>query len=675
MSASAAKFGARVEIIAQIVDATESCVHIARRWCSYPPPKAERRIQLIERAWAIHLPNFNLEDAIHNLESGQNDSPTQIISGPRQGSVVPPPVSEPMAQSVDQTSQTSPAEASNAEDFEFDESQNFDNTTDGMGFLVAEPGKAGYMGPQSGVAAVKFLQSLHLYAPFPSTNTTSLDEPDTRNLPVASSVDISRYMNDYFTIYHTAYPILHEGTFRARVSGALSKPRDGSWPLLYNIVVAIGAFVGETQETNSDIPFYRIARKNLNMDVLEKGSLSYVQGLVLMANYLQKRNKPNAGFVLIGIAFSMALAIGLHREFGLPHSSPFTMEIRRRVWWVLFIFVSGAQLTLGRPPVSLVGVNVRLPTSLDDQDLAVDMEMLPDTSDGPTVTSCLIYQVKLAVIANMVQVELLSNQIPSDERAFELDLKVLKWRQDLPAHFFEETTAGAWFDIPKRILIWRSFHLRIILHRPIIFEKITEKGNLDPALRSIRACLTGAEECVQSICDYVDLAEAQPRGLAWYATYWLITASFLQATCYIYDPLHAHATQWRELLTRSVLCLRKLGKSHGMALRASDILQRLLDHRESSTFPDITPTSMSQIGQEAALDYWQFNAPLWASFQPPLIQPPTDAILTGDGSLSFPWYAQGSTDAELLDATGAIMVQMDSNSAEPYFDQGSWMPG
>lgn len=88
------------------------------------------------------------------------------------------------------------------------------------------------------------------------------------------------------------------------------------------------------------------------MDVLEKGSLSYVQAIVLMANYLQKRNKPNAGFILIGIGWSMALAIGLHREFGMPNTSPFIMEIRRRVWWTLYTFVSSSQLTLGRPPVS-----------------------------------------------------------------------------------------------------------------------------------------------------------------------------------------------------------------------------------------------------------------------------------------------------------------------------------
>ncbi|KAH7081554.1 fungal-specific transcription factor domain-containing protein [Paraphoma chrysanthemicola] len=667
----------------------DSCANCKRdgKSCAYSSPliqlsaterrlgAAERRIWTIERAWAINLPHLNLEDAINNLESGQNGSPIPTDPEFHNDSNRQPQLSEAPVRPTDQPLEASPAEASNAEDFEFDESQDFDNTTDGMGFLVAEPGKAGYMGPQSGVAAVKFLQSLHLYAPFPSTNTTSLDASDTRNLPVASPTDIIRYMNDYFAIYHTAYPILHEGTFRARVSGALSKPRDGSWSLLYNIVLAIGAFVGETQETNSDIPFYRNARENLNMDILEKGSLSYVQGLVLMANYLQKRNKPNAGFVLIGIAFSMALAIGLHREFGLPHSSPFTMEIRRRVWWVLFIFVSGAQLTLGRPPVSLVGVNVRLPSTLDDGDLAVDMEKLPDPGEGPTVTTCLIHQVRLAVIANMVQVELLTNQIPTVEKALALDQKISEWRQDLPAHFSEDVILSAWFEVPKRILIWRSFHLRIILHRPIIFGKITEKQNLDQTIGSIQACLSGAEECVQSICDFVDLADSQPRGLAWYATYWLITASFVQATCYIYDPAHTLATQWRKLLKRSVLCLERLGMSHSMAWRARDILKKLLDQSESSSFLVSTPTSMSNIGQEAALDFWQCNAPHWDLSQYQPTQFPSDGMMVRDGLMSFPWYAQGSTDAELLDATGAIMVQMDSNSAESYLNQGSWMPG
>ena len=83
---------------------------------------------------------------------------------------------------------------------------------------------------------------------------------------------------------------------------------------------------------------------------------------------------------------------------------------------------------------------------------------------------------------------------------------------------------------------------------------------------------------------------------------------------------------------------------------------------------------MSNIGQGAALDFWQSNAPRWAPFQFPPNHFSSDAA-NEDGTMTFPWYAEGSTDAELLDATGAIMLQMDSNSAEPYLTQGSWIPG
>ncbi|KAJ6178200.1 hypothetical protein N7519_008661 [Penicillium mononematosum] len=104
----------------------------------------------------------------------------------------------------------------------------------------------------------------------------------------------------------------------------------------------------------------------------------------------------------------MALAIGLHREFDMPSTSPFVMEIRRCVWWTLYVFVSGSQLTLGRPAVSLVGVNLQLPANLDDQDLAVDMEELPSSKSTPTITSCLIAQIKLTKISSSVQAELLT---------------------------------------------------------------------------------------------------------------------------------------------------------------------------------------------------------------------------------------------------------------------------
>lgn len=121
---------------------------------------------------------------------------------------------------------TSFTEHSNAEDYEFDESQAFDNSTDGMGFLTVDPRKAGYMGPQSGIAALKFLQSLPLYVPLASFGPSPSLDDDHKEEPgsVSSRVEISRYLDDYFNFYHPAYPILHEGTFRARVSGNINHP-------------------------------------------------------------------------------------------------------------------------------------------------------------------------------------------------------------------------------------------------------------------------------------------------------------------------------------------------------------------------------------------------------------------------------------------------------------------
>ncbi|KAF5696927.1 Zn(II)2Cys6 transcription factor [Fusarium mundagurra] len=395
-----------------------------------------------------------------------------------------------------QLDETSPAEWGNAEDYVFDESQDFDNTTDSMGSLMTEPGKVGY-------------------------------------------------------------------------TGALAKPRDGSWLLLYNIVIATGAFVGVTDTSDSDVPFYKKGRQSLTMDILEKGTLSYVQGLVLTANYLQKRNNPNSGFVLIGIGWSMALATGLHREFSLPSSNSFMMEIRRSAWWTLFVFASGAQLTLGRPPTSLVGFNVRPPSNLNDQDLAVDMESPPDSRHGPSTTACLVQHAKLAQIANMVQVELLAHQIPGHDRAVTLDRSITQWRRDPPPPYFDKSIMLAtWFEIPKRILIWRSFHLHIILNRPILLRIIRDKGTLDRSVEPISACLDLAEQCDESICAYLQKEPEHIRGLGWYATYCLITATFVQATCYIYDPAHTLAPTWKSHLKRAVDCLSNLGATNSMAFRA-----------------------------------------------------------------------------------------------------------
>lgn len=372
------------------------------------------------------------------------------------------------------------------------------------------------------------------------------------------------------------------------MTGVAPKPRDGSWPLLYNMVVTMGAFVGDSENTSLDLGFYRRARDSVSLSVLGKGSLCYVQALVLMGNYLQKRNKPNAGFACIGIAWSMALSIGLHREFGTFSTSPFTMELRRRTWWVLFIFVSGAQLTFGRPPASLIGVNTRLPTNLEDSNMVIDMDALPEVRNGPTVTSCLIAQIQLATIANAVQTELLTNQVPDHSNAQDLDAQITAWLDGLPSYLRTDSQLPLRLELPKQVLIWRSYHLRIVLHRPFLFQALAKTTRLNAEDRDVQNCINTADICVDSIHAFLGATPHCKRGFAWYATYWLLSASFVHATCLAYRPADAAAVQWKYRLERALEVLQVLAPAQGVAVRAQKLLTNLVG--KSTPVPSNTLT-------------------------------------------------------------------------------------
>lgn len=72
---------------------------------------------------------------------------------------------------------------------------------------------------------------------------------------------------------------------------------------------------------------------------------------------------------MIGIAFRMALGLGLHREISGndDHQNTMSKEIRRRVWWILYMVDSGFSITMGRPTTaSDAFIDVRLPQNVDD---------------------------------------------------------------------------------------------------------------------------------------------------------------------------------------------------------------------------------------------------------------------------------------------------------------------
>lgn len=113
-------------------------------------------------------------------------------------------------------------ESEQADSLDWDESAGFASAGDGIGSLSMSRRGVGYMGPQSGNALLKNLQSIYTLM-FPSPESeTAVQNPIKPN--IAEDVLQSARFSDcciewYFKYYNCAYPVLHEGYFRAQCMG------------------------------------------------------------------------------------------------------------------------------------------------------------------------------------------------------------------------------------------------------------------------------------------------------------------------------------------------------------------------------------------------------------------------------------------------------------------------
>jgi len=205
-------------------------------------------------------------------------------------------------------------------------------------------------------------------------SNSSIYSTEDLNLTTRITAEVLSYevtnflLNCYFSNYHTSYPFIHEASFRAAYSEILPRPPEPTWQILFYTVLAIGAWTSSNDDEGLDNFCYRkVVAYIQQQSIFEMGSLALVQALILLSNYVQKRNMPNTGSNLLGLAARMALSLGLHRELPEWDITLLEREMRRRVWWGLFIFDSGAQMTFGRPILLPDDVDVKPVRNISDE--------------------------------------------------------------------------------------------------------------------------------------------------------------------------------------------------------------------------------------------------------------------------------------------------------------------
>ncbi|RKU40979.1 lactose regulatory protein lac9 and GAL4-like protein [Coniochaeta pulveracea] len=587
--------------------------------------EVERRLQGLEKLVAQRLPDLNIDEALAS----------DVVKAPR-GELVPSSLS--IASSTPQgAASVSSREAEGdgevisdavpdaADGFDWQEVAN--ELADGMAALSVEPTGTGYLGSTAGVFFLRALlfwvaKSRPIPAPSPSSQPTS---PQDARMSTAtsrlsqsleSSLVVNRLIDSYFFVYHLSYPFIHEATFRAQYHQIIPRPQHRSWQMLMHTVLALGAWCLDGEENELDEQLYHTALSfGEDESIFESANLAFVQALVLLSNLSQKRNKPNTGGNLLGLATRMALSLGLHRELPDWNISLWQREIRRRIWWGLFLFDSGASTTFGRP-ILLPGresMDVRYVLNVHDEQLTPRTVELPQESTQPTVYSGMKWQSDFHVHSNYISNRLLMpSGIPTEE-TLSMNKSLDAWAKTLPRYIQpgqgEHSCQEDWYLFAKARLSWRFWNLKIILFRQVVLKLAMRRAGSAPAPavseidnQCRNLAVSAAHLTVVSIHDF--LAQATPtRLINWYSMFFLFHASLVIALSILGDPESPEAPSWQADVDMVRDIFRTVLAHDKLAPRCASFLDYLLPPQ--ADFYSVASTTCAPIPTE------QIDFSLW----------------------------------------------------------------
>lgn len=274
--------------------------------------------------------------------------------------------------------------------------------------------------------------------------------------------------------------------------GAMPLPRDRGSRVLFYMIFATGAFDAalEGDIDNNGEQYYEKARAALQEDLLLGGSLTLVQGLTIMAIWLQRMSRPNAGYICLGLAIRMAITLGIHVSMHTSKNAGLSVlesEMRHRTYWGLVALETGHCMTYGRPH----GFNIpslsttKLPINTDDGLLTVSTVEAPTDANRVTLYTALIYQAWLSEMASR-SLDRLSRSLPSPTA------EQIKWcgdqfREQLAAlPIYMQPGAPGPYKFARAVQCWRSRDYQSILYRPVLLSAAWNMGGLANSDENVR---------------------------------------------------------------------------------------------------------------------------------------------------------------------------------------------
>ncbi|CAG7951477.1 unnamed protein product [Penicillium salamii] len=349
-----------------------------------------------------------------------------------------------------------------------------------------------------------------------------------------------------------------------------------------NCIFALGCHFSDIPPSEREAAVYSFflrAKRFVNLDLLDIGTIGVVQTLLIVSLLLQSTPYPNRCWNAIGLACRAGQGLGLHET--TTHSSwkPLETEIRRRTWHSCVIMDMIVSMTHGRPsmtshisPVPLPEMGIKSqasdPCELSGQPCDHKMGYL--TFYVSTIELYKILESILSEVYNAWQTRSNSNQASSPRSSkicsldvlMELDDRLSAYEANVPSPLnwtnepLQHSGSGgiSIFKRQQNVLRARAIHLRLLLYRPMFTQLCSDerasssrRSDADPGDRGIGAPAEKnliyssvfskcAASCVLAAIDLVSLVHQTYRTSVtdawWYNGFYTSTAGFILIMSY-----------------------------------------------------------------------------------------------------------------------------------------------
>ncbi|KAI1135854.1 fungal-specific transcription factor domain-containing protein [Hypoxylon sp. FL0543] len=220
-------------------------------------------------------------------------------------------------------------------------------------------------------------------APYRQPQSTIVTPEHTRP-PLPPKATVDKLLHTYYGATHIMMPILHWPTLQHQVEELYQNITDLqhvpiSWHSMFFAVLAIGSLFSNDPYPDRTLRASEFldASRGLVDPWTNDFDLDNVRTSLLLSLALNELNLKSASWTWLGTAVRMAQDLDLHLEV-VGVRSRVEADMRRRVWWAIYILDRTLAMELGRPfMIDDADCDVALPEPFDDHFLHTEGPMHP----------------------------------------------------------------------------------------------------------------------------------------------------------------------------------------------------------------------------------------------------------------------------------------------------------